>query len=339
MFRLDTTGGDQLFTYCIDEATFTTTGVTYDEGTWTQANVPDIDNVTAILQNSYPVRSVAQIQAATGITVTEHQAIAVTQSAIWNFTDNLHLNRNIASQNAGSPMGRLYDYLLGVAASPVVEPPPALNITPANLNGTAGTRVGPFTINVTPASATVTVTNNAGAAFTDGAGNPIVPNANGQQFWVTPPAAGNIGISATTEVAVPTGRVFLHPTTPQFPAARQKLILASSTEVTTNATASVVAAAAPTTTTTTAAPTTTAAGPTTTVAGASVDTPTTTGAPIVAALPPVPAAAPPVNPATGVVTLPATGSSSQLPSLLIAAGTLALGIAITAMTRRRAPSS
>ena len=267
------------------------------------------------------------------------QAIAVTQSAIWSFTDNLDLDRTVATQNAASDMGKLYDHLLAVAASGVPEPPPALTITPATINGTAGTRVGPFTIHVTPASAAVTVTNNAGAAFTDAAGNPIVPNANGQQFWVTPPAAGNIGISATTEVAVPTGRVFLHPTTPQFPEARQKLVLAASTDVTTNATASVVAAAAPTTTTTTtAAPTTTAAAPTTTVAGASVDTPTTTAAPIVAALPPVPAAAPPINPATGVVTLPATGSSSQVPSVLIAAATLALGIAITAMARRRVPA-
>jgi TQXA domain-containing protein/LPXTG-motif cell wall-anchored protein len=343
LITLTTVGGDQLLTYCIELNTDTTVGVSYDEGTWTAANVPNINNVRAILQASYPVRSVTQLQTATGIAgLTTQQAIAGTQGAIWHFTDAINLDRTVASQNAGSNIGRLYDFLLGVAANPAPEPAPALTITPATATGTVGTLVGPFTLHITPSTATATLTNDAGAAFTDGGGNPITPTTDGQVFWVRPVTEGTFHINATAEVTVPTGRVFLHPTTPANPAPRQKLVLATSDAVTTTATASFGSTAAPTTTTTTApAPTTTVAtgGPTTTVAPEA-----TTTTVIVEVLPPVPPTTPstPVAPpGAGVPSnpiLPATGSSSSTPGLLIASATLLAGLAIAAIARRRAPT-
>lgn len=349
LMTLRTADGDELLTYCIDLNTHTGTGVTYDEGSWTQANVPDVDKVTAILQASYPVRSLVQLQRLSGIaTLTVQEAIAGTQATIWHFTDLVNLDRTIASQNATSNIGRLYDYLLGVAANPVAEPVPALSITPSNATGTVATMVGPFTLNVTPANATVVVTNDAGVGFTDGAGNPVVPGANGDQFWITPTSEGSFTINATTEVAVPTGRVFLHATTATDPDAHQKLVLAKSDAVTTTATASFESTPVPTTTT--EAPTTTTEAPTTTTEGVTITAattttasaaaepttqePTTTQIAIVAALPPVL-----VQPSVAVISanavLPATGSSSTLPGLLAAAGILFFGIIITAATRRR----
>ena len=355
LFTLRTADADVLLAYCIDLNTRTNTGVTYEEGSWTQANVPDVDKVTAILQASYPVRSLVQLRQSSGIAaLTVQDAIAGTQAAIWHFTDLVNLDRTIAAQNATSNIGRLYDYLLGIAANPVAEPVPALSITPSNSSATVGTMVGPFTLQVTPANATVVVTNDAGVGFTDAAGNPVVPSANGDQFWITPTAEGSFTINATTEVAVPTGRVFLHTATATDPDAHQKLVLAKSDAVTTTATASFESTPVPTTTTTTTtteaptttteaptttteAPTTTTQAPTTTTApprqqppprqprGLATQEPTTTQIAVVAALPPVPANA----------VLPATGSSSTLPGLLAAVGILFIGIILTAATRRR----
>jgi TQXA domain-containing protein len=205
LITLQTGDGAELEVYCIDLNTHTNTGVTYDEGSWTQANVPDVDKVTAILQASYPVRTLVQLQQSTGIaTLTVQEAIAGTQAAIWHFSDLVNLDRTIDAQNAASNIGGLYDYLLGVAAHPVAEPVPSLSITPSNSSGTVATMIGPFTLHVTPATATVAVTNDAGVGFTDAAGNPVVPSANGDQFWITPRVEGGFTINATTEVAAPT---------------------------------------------------------------------------------------------------------------------------------------
>jgi TQXA domain-containing protein len=357
LITLTTLDGDELLTYCIDLNTHTGNGVTYDEGSWTEASVPDVAKVTAILQASYPVRTVDQLSTATGLTLTENEAIAGTQAAIWHFTDLVNLSRTVQGQGTNSNIGKLYDYLLDVANSPVAEPAPSLEISPATTSGTVGTLAGPFTLHVSPASATVTVTADPGVAFVDDTGNPIVPTANGQTFWVTQSTAGTFQIRATAEVAVPTGRVFLHTATQADPDSHQKLVLAKSGAVTTNATASFEATPVPTTTTvaetttttteaatttTTVAPTTTqevtttttevptTEASTTTVVPTTVET-TTTAPPIVLAL--VPVSTPPTS--GGIVELPATGSSSTLPGLVLAAGTVLLGMAITAMTRRR----
>ena len=42
-------------TYCIDLATETEIGVHYELGDWTSANVPNLDYVTYILNQYYPV--------------------------------------------------------------------------------------------------------------------------------------------------------------------------------------------------------------------------------------------------------------------------------------------
>ncbi|HEX2782993.1 MAG TPA: hypothetical protein VHN36_05370 [Ilumatobacteraceae bacterium] len=198
------------------------------------------------------------------------------------------------------------------------------------------------------------MSNDAGIGFTDGSGNAIVPTTDGQLFWITPTAEGSFHINATAQLAVPTGRVFLHSTTPDDPNTYQKLVLAKSTAATTTATASFDSTPVPPTTT--QAPTTTNETPTTTTTQVSASTteilttatpttsgatnsqaPTTTDAAVVQALPPVPSNASSLDVSTrsGQVSLPVTGSSSTLPGLFLAAGTLLLGIAITAMTRRR----
>ena len=207
--------------------------------------------------------------------------------------------------------------------------------------------VGPFTLHVSPANTVVSVSNDAGVGFTDAAGNPTNPTTDGAQFWITPTVEGSFNINATAEVAVPTGRVFLHTSTNDDPAAHQKLVLAKSGAVTTTATAAFESTPVPTTTTetpttTTEAPTTTTEAPTsttdaattTTTAATTEPTTTTTDAPIVAALPPVPVPVPfPTVPAN--TPLPATGSSSTGPGLLVGTVLLLVGIGLTAATRRR----
>jgi TQXA domain-containing protein/LPXTG-motif cell wall-anchored protein len=348
LFTLTTADAEALLAYCIDLHTHTNTGVTYDEGSWTQANVPDVAKVTAILQASYPVRTVVQLRQSSGIAnLTEQQAIAATQAAIWHFTDLLNLDRTVAEQNASSTIGTLYDYLLGVAANPVVEPAPALSITPSTVTRTVATMVGPFTLHVTPASAIVAVTNDAGVSFTDATGNAVVPTSDGDEFWITPTAEGSFTVNATADVAVPTGRVFLHTPSAADPDAHQKLVLARSGAVTTTAAATFESTPVPTTTTeapttTTEAPTTTTEAPTTTAAGvttttavaATIDQTTTTQIVGVEAVSPV-TALPIVTPVPANIPLPATGSSSTVPGLLAAAGILSLGIGLTAVTRRR----
>ena len=335
LITLTTADADVLLTYCIDLNTHTGVGVSYDEGTWTAANVPDIDNVRTILQASYPVRTVAQLQQASGIAgLTTQDAIAGTQGAIWHFTDLINLDRSVASQTVTSNVGMLYDYLLGVAANPAVEPAPALSITPATATATVGALVGPFTLHVTPTTATATVTNDAGVGFTDGGGNPLVPTSDGQQFWITPTTVNSFNVNATAELAVPTGRVFLHTTTPANPELHQKLVLAKSDAVTTTASASFTTTAVPPTTTTTTPTIALPVVPSTTIPA---EVTTTTSA-VLAVLPPVPStttavtALPPTIPAN--VQLPATGSSSSRPGLILATTMLVLGIGATKVARR-----
>ncbi|WP_047870122.1 thioester domain-containing protein [Nocardiopsis sp. RV163] len=162
LFDLDLAEGGTLKTYCIDlktEIPRDLETVPYVEGNW--ADYPgkgdfeaESGKVLWVLQNSYPTQSdLGALGGLAGVEgLTEGQAIAATQAAIWRFSNGSSLE-NVPSGNQDRDgthnnkrnVTALYDYLVG-AAEPVSEPAPALSITPGEVSGNAGEIVGEFTV-------------------------------------------------------------------------------------------------------------------------------------------------------------------------------------------------
>lgn len=361
LITLTTPDNGQVNTYCIDLFTGTSYGINYAESVWSAANVSNISTVGSTLSNGYPAVSAEALGAAAGVTVSDSQAAAATQAAIWHFSDGAVLD-----PSNDPAVVAVYAYLLSAALS-ASEPAPSLQITPAVADGFVGTLVGPFQVSTSSAGVQVSVD---GATLVAADGSPLGVVADGDEFYVSAADAGQFTVTATATVTVPSGRVFQ--TTDSM--ARQKLIAASSSALSTTAT-SRVSVAAPVVTTTTTPVTTTAptidttvtttgdttvtttvdttvtttgntavtttvapaADSTVTTAGTTVDTTQTVvvhdtfGGPAVASAAP---AAAPVAASNANSTLPVTGADTG-DVITLAAATAAVGALVTAATRRR----
>ncbi len=209
--------GPEVLLYCIDLTTPTSPGVRYALGQWNSANVPNVGYVAQILNSYYPnTNEPASLSSA-------NDKAAAVQAAIWFFSDKYVLGQY---EPRRVDVAAIVQHVIDIG--PVVNPnPPTISITPPTDDGPAGSLIGPFTLNTT-APATVTATD--GSLFADSSGTTPLSNpvANGTQFWARRATAGDVDISATAAVTVPSGNVYL-PTRQ----AAQKLILAQSGTVST----------------------------------------------------------------------------------------------------------
>ncbi len=145
-----------------------------------------------VAANSYPELSLAELITASGLGtaldgLTEKEAIAATQAAIWHFTDGVDLTGIVdfdpTSGAATTPFAAnspealrtlaLYNYLVDPATNVGITEPAKLTLSATGPSepGIAGdTRYGPFKID--SSAATVRVAG-APAAFIDGAGNAV----------------------------------------------------------------------------------------------------------------------------------------------------------------------
>ena len=215
--------------YCIDIRTSTYSGLGYENGTWGEANVPNVGYVNRILNSYYP--TVADQPAAPSV----NQQAAAVQAAIWFFSDGFVLAENDPIRQYAAPI--INDV---IAAGPLTEPPPpAISIDPPVAAGPVDGATGPFTVSTGDGELS-TVSVSAGfTLYSDAAGTvPLVnPVASGTQVWVrstaqtTDPAV----VTARAVVPVQTGNVYLYAgNNPQVTQA-QKLILAASSEVSSTA--------------------------------------------------------------------------------------------------------
>jgi TQXA domain-containing protein/LPXTG-motif cell wall-anchored protein len=248
LFRLIIDGDTESTGYCIDILTPIENGAHLDEIDWDTSGVENLDIVEAILANYHPNGSGPDGYAIEG---NDAQKAMATQSAIWHFTDGFDL----AEGDPNDPVVvSNYQAILQAVADDALEgfgePTVTLSIdSPSSTEGAAGELVGPYVINTSAASATltpsdgVTLHNEDGSEFTGEV-------TDGTEVWLSSAAEGAGTITASAAAEVGAGRVF-------FIQGQQRLVLASTVTTDATAEAPVKFKTPPPTTTETTAPSTT----------------------------------------------------------------------------------
>ncbi|MEV3860767.1 TQXA domain-containing protein [Streptomyces sp. NPDC050095] len=238
LFRMTVEGGGMLQTYCIDLHNPTQTDARYQETPWSGTSLSgngDAGKIRWILQNSYPqVNDLADLARKAGAgSLTEQDAAAGTQVAIWRYSDQ-------ADVDAVSPAAeKLADYL-HKSARELAEPGASLTLTPRAVSGRQGERIGPVTVHTNADAVTVTPPAEAaadGVTVVDKNGRPVTSASDGSRLFFDVPkdaAAGSAELTVQASTTVPVGRAFTSETR------SQTQILAGSSESTVSATASAV---------------------------------------------------------------------------------------------------
>ncbi len=240
LFKLQLDDGSSLIAYCIDIETDIRASAWYTEDSW--ANYPgrgdfaEPGRVHWILQNGYPsvsARDLAAASNANAARVTEKEALAATQAAIWHFSNGATLTRGRGNVTA------IYDYLVENAEELSQEPAPTLNVTPNSATGQAGDTVGEFQISTNAAEVPVDLSAPEGVELVDLSSGEVVESVgDGDRVGFAVPAdadAGEASFTLETTATVKQGRLFKGEDADK---ATQTLITAEDSEVTVNAAAS-----------------------------------------------------------------------------------------------------
>ncbi|MFI6941982.1 Cys-Gln thioester bond-forming surface protein [Streptomyces sp. NPDC050418] len=239
LFEMSVDGGGMIKTYCIDIDNPTQQDATYRETSWSATSLHanrDAGRIHWILRNSYPqVNDLAELaRKANAKGLTEADAAAGTQVAIWRFSDG-------ADVSATDPQAeRLADHLEKAArqARGVGEPKASLVLDPPAVSGKSGERVGPVTVRTGARSVTVSPPVDAAASgvkVVGADGRPVTSAADGSELYFDVPkgAAGSAELTVQASTSVPVGRAFVAETR------SQTQIVAGSSESTVSASATV----------------------------------------------------------------------------------------------------
>jgi TQXA domain-containing protein len=237
LFEMSVDGGGMLQTYCIDIHNPTQRDAKYHETPWSGTSLganKDAGKILWILENSYPqVNDLAALAAKAGVGggLTEQDAAAGTQVAIWRYSDGVDVD-------AVDPQAeKLADYL-EKSARDVAEPQASLTLDPPALSGHPGERLGPVTVHTNADTVTVTPPADAAASgvrIVDAKGHEVTSAADGGQLYFDVPedtADGQAELTVQASTTVPVGRAF------SSESRSQTQILAGSSESTVSATAS-----------------------------------------------------------------------------------------------------
>ncbi|WP_406259825.1 Cys-Gln thioester bond-forming surface protein [Streptomyces chartreusis] len=237
LFEMSVDGGGMLQTYCVDIHNPTQRDAKYHETPWSGTSLganEDAGRIRWILQNSYPqVNDLAALAAKAGFKggLTEQDAAAGTQVAIWRYSDGVEVD-------AVDPQAeKLADYL-EKSARGVAEPEASLTVEPPAVSGHAGERLGPVTVRTDADGVTLTPPADAatsGVRIVDKDGKVVTTAANGAQVFFDVPedaADGQAELTVQASTTVPVGRAFA------AESRSQTQILAGSSESTVSATAS-----------------------------------------------------------------------------------------------------
>jgi TQXA domain-containing protein len=184
------------------------------------------DKINWVLHNGYPVvgtdalgKTLTEQGATLKNGIDEKEAIAATQAAVWHFSDNTALNREKPLPkgpfSSAADVLALYDYLTGDANRGLGDQPtPALAVAPAELEGEAGERIGPFTVSTTGDVEKLTTKLPEGVTVTDADGTELTAEQieNGAQLYLDVPEdakAGNGTFELAGTASVDTGRLFV----------------------------------------------------------------------------------------------------------------------------------
>ncbi|MEW2507506.1 thioester domain-containing protein [Amycolatopsis sp. NPDC047767] len=322
LFGLKLSDGSTLKLYCVEIETNIDEQQDMLETPWDKYPNPDSPfnqnnaKINWVLHHGFPTEDLKGIEAELkGVTLhdglSQAEAIAATQAAVWHFSDGKELDRDKPVQYGNADNGAdvlaLYDYLTGSDNVGIgQQPKPTLSITPASAKGEAGTKIGPFTIATTGDITDLTTQLPDGVKLTDADGKAVTEGEvkDGTKLYLDVPKDAKAGTAELALKAVghlDTGRLFVGENYAKHPA--QSLIVAESQKTTVDTSA------------------------TATWAEAGVTPPTTPAAP---AAPATPAA-----PAGGSAPLANTGVDASLPIGIGAALVLAGGAMLVLVRRRR----
>ncbi len=235
LFEMSVDNGGTLQTYCIDMHDPTQKDAKYHETPWSATSLNGNRNagkIRWILENSYPqVNDLAALAAeADANGLTEQDAAAGTQVAIWRYSDGVDVD-------AVDPQAeRLADYLEKHALN-LPEPAASLTLDPPALSGHPGERLGPVTVHTNADSVTVTPPADAttsGVEIVDKNGKEVTSATDGGHLYFEVPKKaqdGSAELTVQASTTVPVGRAFASETR------SQTQILAGSSESTVSATA------------------------------------------------------------------------------------------------------
>ncbi|GHF68603.1 Cys-Gln thioester bond-forming surface protein [Streptomyces griseosporeus] len=236
LFEMSVDGGGTLQTYCVDLHTATQRDARYHETPWSGTSLAankDAGKIRWILQHSYPqVNDLAALADQAGINggLTEQDAAAGTQVAIWRYSDG-------ADVDALDPQAeQLADYLHKSARS-LPEPKASLTLDPPAVSGRPDKPLGPVTVHTDAGSVTVSPPADAavsGVRIVGPDGKPVTTAQDGSRLFFDVPedaAAGSAELTVQASTTVPVGRAFTSEER------SQTQILAGSSESTVSATA------------------------------------------------------------------------------------------------------
>jgi TQXA domain-containing protein len=235
LFEMSVDGGGTLQTYCVDLNNPTQRDARYQETSWSGTSLgtnKDAGRIRWILQHSYPqVNDLAALARRAGARVlTEQDAAAGTQVAIWRYSDH-------AKADAVDPQAeKLADYLEKSARN-VGQPQASLTLDPPAVSGRPGDLLGPVTVHTNAGAVTVTPsadTGTSGVRIIDKTGKVITSARDGSRLFFDIPedaADGTAELSVQASTTVPVGRAFASESR------SQTQILAGSSESTVSATA------------------------------------------------------------------------------------------------------
>ncbi|MGW4482929.1 thioester domain-containing protein [Amycolatopsis sp. NPDC004368] len=324
LFGLKLSDGSTLKLYCVEIETNIDAGQDMLETPWDKYPNPDSPftrnnaKINWVLHHGFPSEDLKGIESelsAKGVTLhdglSQDEAIAGTQAAVWHFSDDENLNREHPvlddishAADHGADILALYDYLTGSDNVGIgQQPKPTLSITPASAKGEAGTRIGPFTVTSSGDVTDLTTKLPDGVKLVDADGKAVTESQvkDGSKLYLDVPEDAKAGSAELALKAVghlDTGRLFVGEDYAKHPA--QSLIVAESQKT------SVETAASATWTEAGVTPPTTPAAPTTT----------------------------PAAPAGGSAPLANTGVNASLP-IGIGAGLVLAGGAMLVLVRRR----
>lgn len=208
-------GGDPLETYCIDIHTQLKPQYTYEESTWDDSGVANLELVQWVLHNGYPSMSGADLAEAAGADVEglgdetlDDIAYTATQTAVWTLTDEFKLSEKDATEadeNVDKAVLAVNNYLVDNAEK-MPEPSTEITIDGPEVINTAE-KAGPFTVNTPGGEAAVEI---KGGKIVDENDEELETVADGGEFWIIPDDdAAEITVDAKSQVAQPTGSVFM----------------------------------------------------------------------------------------------------------------------------------
>ncbi|MEV4145423.1 thioester domain-containing protein [Amycolatopsis sp. NPDC049691] len=271
LFEMKLSNGSTLKLYCVQITVGLRTDVDMVERPWSKYPAENSSfeknntKINWVLHNGYPGTGLDALGKAlkkagveTHDGISEREAIAATQAAVWHFSDgvNLDATKPLAEEKdagANADVAALYAYFTGDQNKGIGEQPkPTLNIAADKTEGAAGSKIGPFSVATSGDITSLTSQLPEGVKITDADGKELKNSdvKDGSKLYVdvpagTKPGKGGFTLKATGELD--TGRLFVAENYAKKPA--QSLIVADSekTEVTANAAASWTEAGAPTT--------------------------------------------------------------------------------------------